>query len=151
VPGCLLVATGTDQLFDDERYGLASYRALSLRVEAPQGMQGAVSIRQPILRLEALDSTRLLQVALRAREIHAEAYDWPASERVPRSILERMVEEWTVFGEGLTERLPRPFLREVIHLLDLCQEHPDIPAEQYLSHSTDPGTIAESVLGVLQR
>ena len=151
LPGCLLVATGTDQLFDDERYGLASYRALSLRVEAPQGMQGAVSIRQPILRLEALDSTRLLQVALRAREIHAEAYDWPASERVPRSILERMVEEWTVFGEGLTERLPRPFLREVIHLLDLCQEHPDIPAEQYLSHSTDPGTIAESVLGVLQR
>lgn len=150
LPGCLLIATGTDQLFEDERYGLASYRALALRVSPPQAAHAKVSIRQPIITLEALDSARLLQVALRAREIHGQAYDWPASDRVPRSVLERMVEEWTVFGEGLTERLPRPFLREIVHLLDLCQERPEVPAEEYLRNPADPSTIAESVLSVLE-
>jgi DNA-nicking Smr family endonuclease len=150
LPGCLLLATGTDQLFEDERYGLASYRALALRVAPPQTSQGTVSVRQPIVVLEALDSSRLLQVALRAREIHAQAYDWPASDRVPRTVLERMVEEWTVFGEGLTERLPRPFLREVVHLLDLCQERPNVPADEYLKGPANPATLAESVLSILE-
>lgn len=150
LPGCLLLCTGTDQLFDDERYGLASYRALAHRVTPPQATQGGVSLRQPIITLEPLDRERLLHVALRVRDIHGRAYDWTTTERVPRSVLERIVEEWTVFGEGHTGRLPRPFLREVVHLLDLCQERPGVAAEEYLKGTAQPGALAESVLGVLE-
>lgn len=151
LPGCLLVCTGTDQLFEDERYGLASYRALSHRVAPPQAAQGAVSVRQPIISLEALDQERLLEVALRVRDVHARAYDWVAEDQVPRSLLERMVEEWTVFGEGHTGRLPRPFLREVVHLLDLCQERPEVPASEYLGKPREPAALAGSVLAVLEQ
>jgi BREX system ATP-binding protein BrxC/D len=151
LPRCLLLCTGTDQLFEDERYGLASYRALSHRVSPPQTGLGAASVRQPILALEPLDRDRLLHVALRVRDIHALAYGWPAAERVPDSVLERMVEEWTVFGDGNTSRLPRPVLREVVHLLDLCQERPEVPAEEYLRGPTEPAALAGSVLSVLEQ
>jgi hypothetical protein len=150
LPGCLLLCTGTDQLFEDERYGLASYRALLQRVAPPQATAGAVSVRQPILTLDPLDRDRLLDVALRVRGIHGLAYDWDAEQRVPRAVLERKVDEWTLFGEGETRRLPRPFLRETVHLLDLCEERPDLPAEEFLAtgmvHSRPA---ADSVLAAL--
>jgi hypothetical protein len=149
LPGCLLVSTGTDQLFEDERYGLSSYRALAHRVSSPQAAEGPPSLRQPIIVLRPLDRERLLEVALRIRDIHATAFRWPAEERVPRSLLERMVDRLTAFGDSQVERLPRPFLREVVNLLDLCEEHPDIPAEKYLRAPATERELAESVLATL--
>lgn len=146
LPGCLLVCTGTEQLFEDEQYGLASYRALAHRVAPPSGTAGRASVRQPIIALEALDGDRLLDVAVKVRDIHGTAYGWPASERVPHSVLKKMTEDWTRFGENQTARLPRPFLREVVHLLDLCEERPDIPAEEFLRKATDAAELAASVL-----
>lgn len=130
LPGCLLVATGTDPLFEDERYGLASYPALAHRVIAPGGRGG--SVRQPILPLEALDEKRLLEVAARVRDIHAIAYEWPAAERVTQAFLERLVDHATAFGESRVGRVPRPFMRELVHLLDLCEERPEISPEEVL-------------------
>jgi len=150
LPGCLLLCTGTDQLFEDERYGLPSYRALIQRVSPPPAAAGAVSVRQPILPLDPLDRDRLLDVALRVREIHGLAYGWDAEGRVPRAVLERKVDECTLFGEGETARLPRPFLRETVHLLDLCEERPEVPAEQYLTAAAAGSqATAESVLSAL--
>lgn len=150
LPGCLLLCTGTDQLFEDERYGLPSYRALLQRVSPPQTAAKALSVRQPILPLDPLDRDRLLDVALRVREIHGLAYDWDAELRVPRAVLDRKVDEWTLFGAGETARLPRPFLREIVHLLDLCEERPEVPAEEFLAAPVgDSPSTAESVLNVL--
>ncbi len=73
LPGCLLVSTGTHQLFEDERYGLSSYKALAHRVSTPSGGQAGVSLRQPIINLDPLDRDRLLEMALRVREIHGQA------------------------------------------------------------------------------
>ncbi len=150
LPGCLMVCTGTDQLFDDDRYGLPSYRALAHRVSPPQRAEGPASLRQPIISLSPLDQDRLLEMAVRVREIHGTAYDWPAAERAPRSVLERMVDRWTTFGDGNVERLPRPFLREVVNLLDLCEERPEIPAEEYLKSPSDEPELADSLLAILE-
>lgn len=149
LPGCLLVCTGTDQLFEDDRYGLPSYRALAHRVTPPRTAEARVSPRQPIMPLAPLDRDGLLDVALRVRDIHSLAYGWPAEERVPRALLERMVEMWTAFGDARVERLPRPVLREVVNLLDLCEEHPEIPADEYLRTPTSERERAESVLAIL--
>ena len=35
LPGCLIIFTGTDEFFEDERYGLKSYEALAERVMTP--------------------------------------------------------------------------------------------------------------------
>lgn len=131
LPGCLLVATGTDPLFEDERYGLGSYPALANRVTLPRGRGGA-SVRQPILTLEGLDAKRLLEVAGRVRDIHGIAYEWAAAERLPAALLERMVDNATIFGESRIGRPPRPFLREFVHVLDLCEERPEVAAEDIL-------------------
>lgn len=149
LPGCLLVCTGTDQLFEDDRYGLSSYRALAHRVSPPQTADAPVSLRQPIMQLTPFDREGLLDVAIRVRDIHATAYGWAADERVPRTLLEQMVERWTAFGDAHVERLPRPVLREVVNLLDLCEEHPEIPAEEYLRTASGERDLAESVLAVL--
>ena len=132
LPGCLLVATGTDPLFEDERFGLASYPALANRVTAPLGGGNTASVRQPILPLEPLDGRRLLQVAERVRDIHGIAYEWGAAERVPLALLERMVDNATSFGDERIGRPPRPFLREFVHLLDLCEERPEVAPEEIL-------------------
>ena len=151
LPACLLMCTGTDQLFEDERFGLPSYRALLQRVSPPQPHAGPPSVRQPILRLDPLDRDRLLQVALRVREIHGLAYGWNAEERVPLSVLERKVDDCTLFGEGQTGRLPRPFLRDTVHLLDLCEEQPELAAEDLLPTAVgDLSPTAESVLHALE-
>jgi BREX system ATP-binding protein BrxC/D/SAP domain len=151
LPACLLMCTGTDQLFEDERFGLPSYRALLQRVSSPQPLAGPPSVRQPILRLDPLDRDRLLQVALRVREIHGLAYGWNAEERVPLAVLERRVDDCTLFGEGQTGRLPRPFLRDTVHLLDLCEEQPEVAAEDLLPTAVgDLSATAESVLHALE-
>lgn len=151
LPGCLLVCTGTEQLFEDEQYGLASYRALAHRVSPPQAAaQGQASVRQPIVTLEPLDRNRLLEVALKVRDIHGSAYGWDARERVPRSVLEKLSDDWTRFGESHTGRLPRPFLREVVHLLDLCEERPEIAAEEFLRGATESAEVATSVLDAIE-
>ncbi|MFW6012389.1 MAG: BREX system ATP-binding domain-containing protein, partial [bacterium] len=149
LPGCLLICTGTDQLFEDDRFGLPSYRALAHRVAPPQGTATHASLRQPIIPLKSLDRDGLLAVASRIRDIHAIAYDWPAAERIATDLLERLVDQWTAFGDMRVGRLPRPVLREVVNLLDLCEEHPEVPPEQYLKTPTGEGALAESVLAVL--
>ncbi len=151
LPGCLLICTGTDQLFEDERYGIKSYQALADRVENPRGTEGPASVRQPILLLDPLDSERLLEVAERVRDIHGSAYDWPAEERVPTAVLERVAREWTAFGAEEVGRLPREFLRNVVNLLDLCEERQDVPAESFLLEPSTLRDSASSVLALLQK
>jgi hypothetical protein len=146
LPGCLLVCTGTDQLFDDQRYGLGSYQALANRVAPPREGDGLVSVRQPILQLEPLDGERLLEVALRVRDIHAQAYGWDAAGRIEKSVLERMVDEETSFGDERIGRIPRPFLRKVVNLLDLCEERPGINAEELLQPPAHPSPSTDDFL-----
>ena len=43
-----------------------------------------------------------------------------------------MVKDWTAFGEGTVNRKPRPIIREFIHILDLCEENPNISHEELI-------------------
>ena len=150
LPGCLMVFTGTDGLFDDERYGLPSYEALANRISTPPGIEGRVSVRQPVVHLDPLDADLLLAVACRVRDVHGAAYGWGAGARVPDEILQRLVTERTSFGGGSVSRLPRPFLRELVHVLDLCEENPGIRAEECLHPPGDEASLAATVTGLLE-
>ena len=147
LPRCLLIFTGTDNLFEDSRYGLPSYEALANRISHPESLGNHASMRQPVIRLDGLDRERLQAVALRVRDIHATAYEWPARDRVPDSLIERMIGQWTSFGEGQVDRLPRPVLREMVHILDLCQENPTVDPEECLRRTVQPD--ASAILNVL--
>lgn len=139
LPGCLVVSTGTDTFFDDRRYGLASYEALHHRVSEPELGENFRSVRQPVIRLEGLNEERLLELAERARAIHATAYDWPAAQRVTDDELRALVGKWTAFGGDCIDRLPRPFLRQLVHILDICEENVQVAAADcFAEPETDP-------------
>ncbi|MEX1214492.1 BREX system ATP-binding domain-containing protein [Saccharospirillum sp.] len=137
LPRCLLVSTGTDTFFDDRRYGLASYEALYHRVCAPELTESFQSMRQPVIFLEGLNEERLVELAKRARSIHAQAYEWPAEQRFDDADLKALISKWTDFGGECIDRLPRPFLRQLVHVLDICEENPQISASECFADPED--------------
>lgn len=149
LPGCLLVSTGTDTFFDDRRYGLASYEALAHRINPPDNTSNHRSMRQPVIQLEGLSEARLKQVAMRTRELHATAYNWAASERVTDTELDELVSKWTSFGDESIERLPRPFLRQLVHVLDLCQENPTLGARDCFTEPEQDPAAYEAMLDMV--
>jgi hypothetical protein len=139
LPGCLMVSTGTSTFFTDERHGLASYEALAERIKAPDNLSAHQSMRQPVISLDGLDADRLRDVARRTRALHGEAFGWPAETRVADSEIDELVEKWVAFGGDSIDRLPRPFLRQLVHVLDLCEEHPELSAREcFLDPERDP-------------
>lgn len=139
LPGCLMISTGTSTFFTDERHGLASYEALAERIKAPDNLSAHQSMRQPVISLDGLDGDRLRDVARRTRALHGEAFGWPAETRVTDAEVDELVEKWVAFGGDSIDRLPRPFLRQLVHVLDLCEEHPDLSAREcFLDPERDP-------------
>ncbi|OGU59396.1 MAG: hypothetical protein A2V66_16125 [Ignavibacteria bacterium RBG_13_36_8] len=132
LPGCLLVFTGTDTFFEDDRAGIKSYEALADRVLTPNISEGLTSIRQPVITLQGLDQSKLLAVIKKVRDLHGIAYDWDVINKFPNEALQKLVQEWTAFGEGIVTRKPRPIIREFIHMLDLCEENPNITHEELI-------------------
>jgi hypothetical protein len=143
-PGCLLIFTGTDTFFEDDRAGLKSYEALAERVAVPDAHEGMLSIRQPVMTLEGLDESKLLAVSSKVRDIHGIAYDWNPQERFPDEALQKLTHDWTVFGEESIKIKPRRVLRYLIHCLDLCEENPDLSySELFQSNPDEKSAVAE--------
>ena len=136
-PCCLLVFTGTDQFFEDDRAGIKSYEALAERVSIQSGRDGIMSLRQPIIILQGLNRSKLLAVISKVRDIHGIAYDWNSKDRFPEKVLEKLVQDWTAFGESVVSRKPRPIIREFIHILDLCEENPNISYNELIHVGSD--------------
>ena len=148
LPGCLVIFTGTDPLFESERDGIPSYKALLDRVSFPDQPDGHVSMRQPVIRLEAISRHGLAAVAQRVRRIHGAAYGWPAEDRVTDAGLERLVEEKSSFAGEDVGRLPRPFLRHLVNVLDVCEENPAVSSDDFLAHAP-PRDVASQVLELM--
>jgi len=135
LPGCLIIFTGTDEFFEDERYGLKSYEALAERVMAPFTHENFVSMRQPIISLESLDRERLANVIYKIRDLYGIAYNWDAKHFASDESINKLIEEWTVFGDENIDRKTRPILREFIQMLDLCEENKGVNLSQFLKKS----------------
>ncbi|UPK71190.1 BREX system ATP-binding domain-containing protein [Chitinophaga filiformis] len=135
LPGGLVIFTGTDEFFEDERYGLKSYEALADRVLTPFAYGNYKTVRQPIISLEALDSQRLANVIFKVRDLYGIAYGWDARQFADDESILRLIGEWTVFGEENIDRKPRPILREFIQMLDLCEENKGVSLSQFLKKS----------------
>ncbi len=132
LPGCLIIFTGTDEFFEDERYGLRSYEALAERVMTPFTHESLISVRQPIISLESLDRERLGHVIFKIRDLYGIAYSCDSLQFAPDEDISRLIEEWTIFGEESIDRKPRPILREFIQMLDLCEENKGVNLGQFV-------------------
>lgn len=148
-PNCLLIFTGTDAFFEDDRAGLKSYEALADRVIVPNVSETLSSMRQPVIILEGLSYQKLLDVAKKVRDIHGVAYNWNSKEKLTDEMLENLVREWTAFGEEQIKRKPRPVLRELISILDLCEENPGLSYTDLMKVNNNENNIASQITSIL--
>jgi hypothetical protein len=148
-PGCLMVFTGTDTFFEDDRTGIKSYEALADRVSTPTTPDGAISLRQPVITLQGLDQSKLLSVIGRIRDIHGIAYNWEVFKKFPDDTLLKLVREWTDFGNESISRKPRPVIREFIHILDLCEENPNIAQEEFIRIDSSETDMVNEITNIL--
>lgn len=128
--GLLWVFTGTPEFFDS-RHGVAGLAPLHERIRfLEQG--GFASLRQPQLALSPFDRERLQAVALRLRALYPTPQRARVEYKVSDEFIARLVDQVTEGFRGDVGVVPRQFLREFVHVMDLVDEHDEYdPMQQY--------------------
>lgn len=135
-PGMLWVFTGTREFFDSKK-GVAGLEPLHDRIKFTNS-GGFVSPKQPQLELKPFDKQRLKAVALKLREIFPSNNKGRIFDLVDDDFLDSLCSQVTEGLKGDVGVIPRQFLRELITVLDLVEEHdgsdggePYIPKDVY--------------------
>ena len=144
---CGFLFAGTDDLFNDDLRGIPSYQALHDRLKPARsqtqtGRAGQTGdVRQPLIRLEGFDKERLLDVAVKVREVHGVAYTWQPEERLTDAWLQFLVEDTaTRFGTKF-KTVPRGFLKILVDLLDELEQNSQSSPEDMLAHGVNADQI----------
>ena len=146
-PGLLWVFTGTPTFFDD-RKGVKGVEALFARIKYEE-LNGIPSLRQPQLALKPFDRERLLKVALKLRSLHPDLAPEEAERRLPRELVEQLVDKVTEGFHGDVGVVPRQFLRTFVSVLDLLADDPEQDAHALLGFKPEPGTLTAEEEAVL--
>jgi len=129
-PGLLWIFTGTPDFFDN-RKGVAGLAPLHDRIRFLEDGKFA-SLRQPQLQLKPFDAARLKAVALRLRELYPMPNRQRVLTRVSDGFIDRLVAKVSEGFRGDVGVVPRQFLRELVHVMDLVDENDDyIPDDAY--------------------
>ena len=129
-PGLLWAFTGTPTFFDD-RQGVKGLEPLHARIKF-EAFQGVPSLRQPQLELKPFDRDRLLKVAFKLRSLHPDLAPDDAERRIPRELVEQLVDKVTAGFHGDVGVVPRQFLRTFVNILDVLADDPDQDAHTLL-------------------
>ena len=129
-PKLLWVFTGTPTFFDDRR-GVKGVEALYARIKYEE-LSGIPNLRAPQLALKPFDRDRLLKVALKLRSLHPDLAAEEAEQRVPRDLVEQLVDKVTEGFRGDVGVVPRQFLRTFVNVLDVLADDPDQSAHELL-------------------
>ena len=129
-PGLLWLFTGTPEFYDT-RHGVAGLTPLHDRIRfLKQG--DYASLRQPQLELTPFNAERLRAVALRLRELYPTSNPTHLEHKLADPFIEQLVKEVTKGFKGDVGVVPRQFLREFVHQLDLVDEHAEYdPTREY--------------------
>ena len=136
-PGLLWLFTGTPEFFD-ARQGVAGLAPLHDRVRFLKQGRFA-SLRQPQLELHPFDPDRLRGVALKLRELYPASDRGRLDVRVSPAFIEQLVASVTTGFRGDVGVVPRQFLRELVHVFDLVDEHDEYMPEMEYSFEVPPG------------
>ena len=121
--------TATEFFFTDEERGMASYQALSQRLDSID-RRDYKDLRKPIISLDGLDKIQLIKMAYIIRDIHSRVFNWNAVDRLKDKQIKIMVDQMVNrFGQEI-KTLPREFLKVFIDELDLLQQNYDYHLDQ---------------------
>ena len=143
-PGLLWAFTGTPTFFDD-RQGVKGVEALYARIKYEE-FNGVPSLRQPQLNLQPFNRERLLKVALKLRSIHPDLSEEEAERRMPRELVEQLVDKVTEGFRGDVGVVPRQFLRTFVNILDVLADDPEQDARGLLGFTPSELTPEEEAV-----
>ena len=145
-PGLLWIFTGTPDFFDT-RQGVMGLAPLHDRIKFLKQGRFA-SLRQAQLELTPFDAERLQAVALRLREMFPTSDRAGLEAKVSNAFVSRLVDEVTKGFKGDVGVVPRQFLREFVHQMDLVDENNDYdPMTQYGFKAKSLSPEEEAALG----
>lgn len=119
-PGLLWLFTGTPDFFDDKR-GVANLPPLHDRIRFEKHGDTA-SLRQPQLELSPFKRERLVEVALKLREVYATDHRARLEARITPAFIGQLADEVSRGFAGDVGVVPRQFLRKFVGLMDLVDE-----------------------------
>jgi hypothetical protein len=121
--GLFWVFTGTPEFFDTNR-GVAGLSPLHDRLKLIKTGNFA-NPRQPQLVLTPFDRDRLINVALKLRELYPTDRPKQLARKVTPEFIELLVQKVTEGFGGDVGIVPRQFLRQLVNILDLAATEPD--------------------------
>ena len=126
-PGIFWIFTGTPEFFDTRR-GVQGLAPLNDRI-AFRKIGTQVNRRQPQLELMPFDKSRLINVALKLRELYPEIAEkldrYQIVAKVSDEFIEKLVSQITSGLNADVGVVPRVFLREFVDILDTLDQSPD--------------------------
>lgn len=132
LPGLHLILTGTPDFFEGP-LGVPSLQPLHERIRVTGHDNEPTNLRQPQISLPSLDRERLRLVAHKIRGIYPSAHPELLETKVPDAFIAALVDDMTAGFGGQIAVVPRLFLREFVHILDLVDQHPDYdPLRSYV-------------------
>ena len=132
LPGLHLVMTGTPDFFEGPQ-GVPSLQPLHERIRVTGHGDEPTNLRQPQISLPVLDRERLRSVAQKIRSLYPSTHPEILETKVPDAFIAALVDNMTEGFGGRVEVVPRLFLREFVHILDLVDQHPDYdPLRSYV-------------------
>lgn len=135
-PGLFWIFTGTPDFFDDRR-GVAGLSPLHDRIRFEKHGEIA-SLRQPQLELTPFKKGRLVEVAVKLREIFVTDHRARVEAKITPALIAALADEVSQGLAGDVGVVPRQFLRKLVGLLDLVDEHEDLePASALRFEPTD--------------
>lgn len=134
--GLHLLCTGTPDFFDSPG-GVPLLQPLHERISVPFKEGEPENLRQAQVRLKPFNAQRLLQVAEQIVQIYPADHPERLREKITPAFLHSLIEQITARFGGHIEVAPRLFLRQLIHLMDLIDQHHDYNPGQIEHLDTD--------------
>jgi hypothetical protein len=146
LPGLYLVVTGTRDFFEGYK-GLKTAPALYQRVNVTFDADAQFdNLRRRQVRLTAFDSSRLLEVGRRVRDLYPAQAPDRVMERVSDEFLHALVEKVTSAFGGKVTVVPRVFLRELIDIIDRVEQHEAYDPASHYKLEVNPGVLSDEEL-----
>jgi hypothetical protein len=137
--GLLWTMTGTPKFFDSQR-GVAGLEPFDQRIRfMDEG--DYTNLRQAQLKLEPFDRERLEEVAHKVREIYPSEHPSRLRERIDDEFIRSLVDEVTEGFKGDVGVVPRQFLRQLVHHMDLVDDQSDYDPSDALGFEPDPDAL----------
>ena len=137
-----IIMGGTPQCIEDTRRGVYSYEALRSRLaEGRFGREGVKDMLAPVIHLVPLTYEEMLVLTEKLADIHAGLFGY--QRKVTQDDLVNFIKlEFERIGSG-SHITPREVIRDLIELLDIIYQNPDINVSEFIMSDSMPSATPE--------